>query len=141
VANNGDIRDDIGWPELVKDVANVRDGLAPEERDRMAVMAENYGEAGALALYGPQYGLPTPISSVNSFHDRGYGPFAPENVIVVGEHYSDLLKNFESCRLAGDVHIPYGVRNEESVSHPDIFVCHHLRGNWDEVWAKSQHFG
>ncbi len=141
MANSGDLRDEIGWPEFVKDVADVRDGLAPEERDRMAVLAENYGEAGALALYGPQYGLPVPIAGVNSFHDRGYGPFAPENVIVTGGTYNDLLKNFESCRAAGKVHIPFGVRNEEAVSHPDIFVCHHLRSSWDAVWPKSQHFG
>jgi hypothetical protein len=140
MANSSDLRDQVGWPEFVKDVATVRDGLSPEERDRLAVLAQNYGEAGALALYGPAYGLPTPIASVNSFHDRGYGPFAPENVIVAGGNYDDLMKYFESCRVGSPVHIPYGVKNEEA-AYKVIFVCHHLRQGWDVVWPKNQHFG
>jgi hypothetical protein len=140
MANSGDLRDQVGWPEFVQDVASVRDRLQPEERDRLAILAENYGEAGALALYGPQYGLPTPISGVNSFHDRGYGPFAPENVIVAGGNYNDLIQHFESCRVASPVHIPYGVKNEEA-GYEVLFVCHHLRESWDVLWPKNQHFG
>jgi hypothetical protein len=140
MANSGDLRDQVGWPEFVQQVAGVRDGLLPEERDRVAILAQNYGEAGALALYGPQYGLPTPISGVNSFHDRGYGPFAPENVIVAGGNYDDLMKYFQSCRVGAPVHIPYGVKNEEA-GYKAIYVCHHLRDGWDVVWPKNQHFG
>ncbi|MDQ2841672.1 MAG: glycosyltransferase family 39 protein [Acidobacteriota bacterium] len=140
MAKNPVLLDEIGWPQFVADVAHVRDNLAPSERVHMAVLAENYGEAGALALYGPAYGLPTPISDVNSFHDRGFGPFPSENVIVTGGDYDALLQQFESCRLAGHVHIPYGVQNEESVDHADILVCHHLRRPWSEVWPEAQHF-
>ena len=85
--------------------------------------------------------MPTSISGVNSFHDRGYGPFESENVIVTGGSYDDLVTYFESCRVGGSVHIPYGVRNEEAVDHPFIYVCHHLRRPWAAVWAESQHFG
>jgi 4-amino-4-deoxy-L-arabinose transferase-like glycosyltransferase len=141
MAKNSVLDEEIGWPQFVADVAEVRDNLAPNERVRLAILSENYGEAGALALYGPAYGLPTPISDVNSFHDRGFGPFPPENVIVTGGDYDALLKHFQSCRLAGHVHIPHGVQNEESIDHPDIFVCHSLRQAWSDVWPKSQHFG
>ncbi|HEY0785186.1 MAG TPA: glycosyltransferase family 39 protein, partial [Acidobacteriaceae bacterium] len=70
--NNDDMADEIGWPELAAQVAAVRDRLPEEDRARLAVLANNYGEAGALSLYGPQYQLPTPISSVNTFHQRGW---------------------------------------------------------------------
>ena len=83
------MRDEVGWPEFVAQVAAVRDTLSPEDRSRLAVLANNYGEAGALALYGPQYGLPTPISSTNTFHDRGYGPYEAETVIVTGGELED----------------------------------------------------
>jgi len=139
--NNSDMQDEVGWPELVQQVAAVRDTLSPEDRSKLAVLANNYGEAGAVELYGPQYGLPQPISSTNSFHDRGYGPYDPETVIVLGDDLEDQLKNFEQCSVAAKVRIPYGVRNEESVYHPDILVCRHLRRPWAEVWAKSQEFG
>ena len=53
------------------------------------MLANNYGEAGALELYGPQYGLPEVISSANSFHARGYGAFEPQTVIVTGSSLRD----------------------------------------------------
>ena len=32
-------------------------------------------------------------------------------------------ESFESCRLAGHTWNPYGIKNEETVDHPDIYVC------------------
>jgi 4-amino-4-deoxy-L-arabinose transferase-like glycosyltransferase len=139
--NNYDMANEVGWPEFVAQVAAVRDTLSPQERSSVAILANNYGEAGALSLYGPKYNLPTPISSTNSFHDRGYGLYEPETVIVVGGELNDQLLNFESCSVAANVHLPYGVRNEESVDHPEILVCHHLRRPWPVVWSRSQEFG
>jgi hypothetical protein len=139
--NNQDLADEIGWPEFVAQVAAVRDTLSPEERSHLAVLADNYGEAGALSLYGPLYGLPTPISPVNSFHDRGYGPFSPETVIIVGGNLQDQQLNFEQCSVSAKVVIPYNVKNEESLYHPEILVCHHLRHPWPNVWSKAQRFG
>lgn len=141
LAHSSDLSDEIGWPEFVAAVAAVRDRLPEADRSRLAVLANNYGEAGALALYGPEYGLPTPISSVNSFHDRGFGPYAPETVIVTGSTLASQLRNFESCSVAGHVRIPYGVRNEESMYHPDILVCRRPRRPWPELWAGPQQFG
>jgi hypothetical protein len=131
--NNDDMANEVGWPEFVAQVAAVRDTLSPQDRSRFAILANNYGEAGALSLYGPQHNLPTPISSTNGFHDRSYGPFEADTVIVVGGERNDQLQNFESCSVAAQVHLPYGVRNEESVDHPEILVCHHLRHPWPVV--------
>lgn len=139
--NSSDMADEVGWPEFVQQVAAVRDGLRPEERERLGVLANNYGEAGALELYGPQYGLPVAISSTNSFHARGYGAVEPETLIVTGGELKDQLKNFAECQVAARVAIPYGVRNEEAKDHPVILVCRHLRGKWPVVWGRSQEFG
>jgi hypothetical protein len=141
MTNNSDMADEIGWPEFVAQVAAIRDTLSPEDRTRLAILANNYGEAGALSLYGPQFNLPTPIGSTNDFHDRGYGPFEPETVIVVGGELNDQELNFEHCTVAAEVRIPYGVRNEESVDHPEILICHHLRRPWPTAWSHSQEFG
>jgi hypothetical protein len=92
-------------PEFVAQVAAVRDTLSPEDRTRLAILANNYGEAGALSLYGPQFNMPTPISSTNDFHDRGYGPYEPETVVVVGGELHDQELNFEHCTVAAQVRI------------------------------------
>jgi 4-amino-4-deoxy-L-arabinose transferase-like glycosyltransferase len=141
IKNNGDIRDEYGWPEFVAQVAAVRDTLPAADRAHLAIMAHNYGEAGALALYGPQYNLPTAISETNSFHDRGYGPYEPDTVIVTGTNLEDQLRSFETCTVAARVQMPYNIQNEESADHPEILICRHLRFSWPEAWADSQEFG
>lgn len=63
----GDFVEEIGWPELVETVAQIRDSLPAEDRARMGILAGNYGEAGAINLYGGQYGLPRAISGIIPF--------------------------------------------------------------------------
>ncbi len=138
---DGDLVEEIGWPELVQEVARIRDSLPSEDRRRLGVLAANYGEAGALNLYGPAYQLPTAISGINSFWQRGYGNPPPETLIVLGLSRQFVEKNFASCRLAGHVSNPYNVKNEESGDHPDIFFCRGLVRSWPEFWKDFQYFG
>jgi hypothetical protein len=138
--HNGDLREEIGWDELVKSVAAVRDSLPPEERSNYGVVVGNYGEQGAIEILGPAYGLPMPISGTNSAWYRGYPSPPPSTLIVVG--HGDLAeKMFTSCRLAGHNGNALGVENEESKDHPDIFVCGPPRLPWPEFWDDHQWFG
>jgi 4-amino-4-deoxy-L-arabinose transferase-like glycosyltransferase len=121
--------EEIGWPELVAQVAAVYRALPEAERARTAIYANNYGEAGAIDLYGPRYGLPPAISQVNSYWARGYGDPPPTTVIVLGDDAEGMADPPATCTLAARVRIPHGVQNEES-SHPDIYVCRDLRFRW-----------
>lgn len=138
---NGEFREEIGWPELVETVAQIRDSLPEPDRTRVAILCGNYGEAGAINLYGPRYGLPRAISGVNSFWERGYGDPPPEALIVIGLSRQFLERNFSSCELAGRISNRYRVDNEETRDHPDIFVCRGLRRNWPEFWRNFRHYG
>jgi hypothetical protein len=138
---NGDFREEIGWPELVATVARVRDGLSPQDRVRFGILAGNYGEAGALSLYGTQYGLPRVISGVNSFWQRGYGNPPPQVVIVIGLSRRFVERNFASCEVAAHTWNRFGVANEETSQHPDIFVCRGLRQSWADFWKEHRHYG
>ena len=112
----------VGWPELVEQVAGIYQALPPEQRARAGILAGNYGEAGALDLYGPAYGLPRPISGGNSLWARGYGDPPPETVILVGFERAYAERLFQSCRPVGQVKNRYGVRNEES-EHHNFALC------------------
>jgi hypothetical protein len=138
---HGDFREELGWPELVETVARVRDSLPREDRARLGILAGNYGEAGAINLYGPSYGLPRAISGINSFWLRGYGDPPPERLIVVGIGPRYLGKHFSSCRVVAHTWNRFGVENEETADHPDIFVCGGLRGSWPEFWREFRYFG
>ncbi len=138
---NDDLAEEIGWPELVETVAGIRDSMPPEERVGLGILVGNYGEGGAINLYGPAYGLPPAIGGVNSFWERGYGDPPPETVIVLGLTRASLEKVFQSCQTAGQIRNRYGVANEETKEHADIFICHGLRVSWPEFWKKFRHYG
>ena len=137
----GDYKEELGWPELVQEVARIRDSLPPEERGHLAILGTNYGEAGAINLYGPKYGLPQAISGVNSFWARGYGNPEPQTVIVLGLDQDYLERRFTACRLAGHTPNPYNVKNEETEDHPDIYVCGPPKAGWPEFWKHFRYFG
>jgi 4-amino-4-deoxy-L-arabinose transferase-like glycosyltransferase len=140
-ADNGDFREEIGWPELTSEVARIWNTLPADEKNKTAILAANYGEVGAIDLYGAAFGLPKAISGVNSYWQRGYGDPPPQTLIVLGLSADDVHHLFESCELSGHTMNSYGVKNEETMDHPDIFVCHQLRYPWPEFWTKFRHFG
>ena len=138
---NGDLREEIGWPELVRTVAGIRDSLTPEQQPSMGVIVGNYGEQGAIEMLGPPYHLPLPISLTNSAWLRGYPAQPPTTLIVVGVTGEWVDKIFTGCRLAGHNGNSEGIKNEESQYHPDIFVCGPPRLPWPDFWKKYQSFG
>lgn len=139
--NNGDLREEIGWNELAKTVADIRDSLPAEQRENVGVLVGNYGEQGAIELFGPAYHLPAPISGTNSAWLRGYPTPPPSTLIVLGHSRQYVEKMLTSCRLAGHNTNSYGVKNEESEDHPDIFVCGAPQMPWPEFWKQYQGFG
>ena len=134
-------QEELGWPELVETVAKTRDKLPAEDRAQLGILAGNYGEAGAVNLYGPQYGLPTAISGTNSFWLRGYGDPPPQTLIVLGMPQKFVEENFAACELAAHSWNRYNVPNEETMQHPDIYVCRNLKQPWPEFWRYFRRFG
>ncbi len=139
--NNGDLREETGWPQIVQAVAGIRDTLPPEQRAHAGILVGNYGEAGAVEILGGQYGLPAPISGTNTAWYRGYPTPPPTTLIVLGLSQEYAERMLTGCRVAGHIVNPYGLRNEESEDHPDILVCGGPRLGWPEFWRRFQHFG
>jgi 4-amino-4-deoxy-L-arabinose transferase-like glycosyltransferase len=134
-------REEIGWQELTEHVAQVFNSLPAEERVRTGILAGNYGEGGALNLYGPAMGLPHAMAGTNSFWYRGYDPREPQTVILVGLEKEEAEANFTSCSVAAKNTNRLGVENEESRDHPDIYLCHGLKGSWEDFWKKFRRYG
>jgi Dolichyl-phosphate-mannose-protein mannosyltransferase len=136
-----DLREEIGWDELVKSVATVRDSLPADQQANVGILAGNYGEQGAIELFGPAYHLPPPISMTNSAWLRGYPTPQPTTIIVIGSSLEWADHNFTGCHVAA--HIPYssGVKNEESEYHNDILLCGPPRQPWPVFWNDHERFG
>ncbi len=139
--HNGDLREEIGWDELVRTVAQIRASLPPDEQAHLGITTGNYGEYGAIEILGRGYGLPQPIGTTNSEWLRGYPASPPTTLIVVGLGAKEADSLFTGCRLAARNGNSESVRNEESQFHPDIFVCGPPRKPWAELWKEHHDFG
>lgn len=126
--------EEIGWPELVASVAGVY-----RRNPGAAIYAANYGEAGAINLYGRDHGLPIAISGVNSYWARGYGSRPSSTVILVGTSKEEAGQFFRSCEEAGLITNRYGVENEELGNA--IIVCRDPLLPWPEMWKQARSFG
>jgi hypothetical protein len=139
--NNGDLREEFGWDELVHTVAGIRDSLPPDQQANVGILVGNYGEQGAIEMLGPAYHLPPPISLTNSAWLRGYPTPPPTTLIVVGSSREEVDRALTGCRLAGHNGNSQGIKNEESQYDPDIFVCGPPRQPWAVFWKDHQSFG
>ena len=88
-------KDEIGWPEMVAQTARAWRSLPPAERAQAAILAQNYGEAGALARFGPSLGLPQPLSGHLSWQYWRPARLPQREVLTVG---------LRPQRAARDVH-------------------------------------
>jgi hypothetical protein len=128
-----DYADMLGWPELVNAVAHVYDSLPPEKRAQVVLVGENYGEAGAMELYGPKLGLPRVVSAAGSYWFFGPGEKPGTVVISLGVTREDLEKFYGTVTPAGRVLNDWGVPEEQDVS---IYVGEHPKGTIQQLWPK-----
>ena len=90
--------DQFGWPELVAQVAGIYDSLPAEQRAETGILAGNYGEAGAVDLWGPKYGLPHAVSGHQNYWFWGPGTKQYDNFIVIQWSEDDVQKYCTSYR-------------------------------------------
>jgi 4-amino-4-deoxy-L-arabinose transferase-like glycosyltransferase len=75
--------DQFGWPEMVASVADVYNSLPPDQRTNTAILAGNYGGAGAIDFFGPHYGLPKSISAHQNYYYWGPRQYTGETIILL----------------------------------------------------------
>jgi hypothetical protein len=128
--------DQFGWPELVSQVAQIYNSLPPEERSKTGILTGNYGEAGAIDLFGSKYGLPTAMSGHQTYYYWGTHGIEPVNLITLqyGPRYLNEICN--SVETATTHHNSWGMGEENQA----IYVCHGLRKPLAEIWADQKHW-
>lgn len=118
----------IGWPREVALVNRVA-----TQSHAALVVAQNYGEAGALDFYGSRVPV---YSGHNGFGDWGPPPAATTGpVVLVG--YDTAPAWAQGCREAARVDNGVDVDDEEQ-GHV-VLVCAGPRGTWASVWDEVRH--
>ncbi len=128
--------DRFGWPEMAQTVAGVYNGLPAEVRAKTAIFCQNYGQAGAIDLYGPKYGLPAAISGHQSYFLWGPRDYTGESMIVLNDRKERLEQLFTSVEKVAHVDHPYSMPYQ----HFDVYYCRGLRGSLAQLWPKVKNW-
>lgn len=124
--------DEFGWPEMVETVSGVYNSLAPEERSKTAILAGNYGGAGAIDFFGPRYGLPKSISAHQNYYYWGPRQYTGESIILLEWKLEDAQYWCRSVDQGPKIAPYYGMGWE----HYTILICHNLKKPLPEAWPR-----
>ncbi len=84
--------DQFGWPEMAATVARVYNALPKDVRAHTAIFGQNYGQAGAIDLFGPKYGLPPAISTHQNYFLWGPRDYTGDSMIILDDTQETLEK-------------------------------------------------
>jgi 4-amino-4-deoxy-L-arabinose transferase-like glycosyltransferase len=128
--------DMFGWPEQVEAVARVYHSLAPAERERTVILAGNYGQAGAIDLFGPRHGLPKAVVPHQSYWLWGPGDLPGETIIVLQRDGEAVRRYCAASERGPRVGHPYAMAEE----HYDIWICRGPRETLQQAWPRMKHW-
>jgi hypothetical protein len=130
------LSDRFGWPQMVDGFASRYDALPPDVRARTAIFCGNYGEASAVNIYGPAYGLPTAISGHQNYFYWGWRGFTGESVLTLGANRSDYADNYSEVVDLGPFDVPWTMDHE----HLHYFWLRHRKQSYAETWPQLKYW-
>jgi hypothetical protein len=129
-----DYADQLGWEELTAITNSVYKSIA--EKEKVVIYAENYGQAGAIAVIGKKYDLPEPVSFHESFFywaPKAYGPNIEYMIYINDEIGDDVRAAFENVELMGSISNvnarEYGTR---------VYLCSKPKIPFNELWQQAR---
>lgn len=122
-----------GWRELAMTITQVYNSLPEDDQKKVCVFGQNYGEAGAVDLFGPAPAL----SAHNSYFLWGPGNCTGEVMIVIDDDRETLEELFESVELGATFTckdcMPYENNNP-------IWVVRRLKQPISQLWSRIKHY-
>ena len=128
--------DQFGWEEMAATVGHVYNGLPADVRLKTAILGQNYGQAGAVDLFGPKYGLPPAISGHQTYFLWGPRQYTGESMIVIGDRQEPLQRIFASVEKMARVEHPYSMPYE----HVNVYYCQGLRQPLKQLWPRVKNW-
>jgi len=136
---NYDLGEEISWPSLVALVAREYQARPAAQRALTAILAGNYGEAGAIERYGPGDGLPQAYSGANNFWLWGPPPAADNAAIAVNVDPGLLRREFAHVRQIATFWNGLGVEDDEQ--GVPVYLATGLRTAWASAWPAFRRYG
>jgi len=130
------LSDRFGWPQMVQGFATRYDALPPQERAQTAIFCGNYGEASAVNILGPAYGLPTAISGHQNYFYWGWNGYTGESVLTLGNDPSDYTDKYAQVVDLGAFDAPWIMDHE----HLHYFWLRHRKIPYAAAWPSLRYW-
>jgi hypothetical protein len=130
------LSDRFGWPQMVEGFAARYNALPPDARAQTAIFCNNYGEAGAVNILGPKYGLPAAISGHQNYFYWGWNGYTGESVLTLGEKREDYTKSYAEVIDLGPFDAPWIMDFE----HRRYFWLRHRKLFYAADWQEFKHW-
>jgi hypothetical protein len=125
--------DQFGWREIVAETAKAYNQLPPGERATCAIFAQDYGQAGAIDFFGPQYGLPPALSGHQTYYLWGPRGYSGNCLIVLDDSQEVLEGLFEKVEFVGTSD-DNAYALERNVP---VFICRRAKfGSLESLWPQ-----
>jgi hypothetical protein len=129
--------DRFGWSDLVAQVSAIYHALPPNEQAVTGIFAGNYGQASAINLFGPKYGLPVAISGHQNYWIWGpHGYTGQEMIIINGSTPEEMKQYYASCKIVGVRNHPLAMPWERG----NIYLCYGRKKTYAADWNDLKHY-
>lgn len=110
------------WKKTMAELKQVFDSLPANEKKDCKIWGKHYGQAGAINLFGAEFGLPKAFSYHGSFYSWAPNGKMPNTVIALSYRVGDFFDPyFGKVTLIKTIYNPYADNEEEL--YQKIYVC------------------
>jgi len=130
------LSDRFGWEEMAQGFAARYNALPPEERAKTGIFCGNHGEASAVNVLGPKYGLPVAISGHQNYFYWGWHGYTGESMLTLGDDAKNYSKSYEQVIDLGAFDAPWIMDHE----HLHYFLLKHRRVSYAAEWPEFKYW-
>jgi hypothetical protein len=126
------IADRFGWEEMVDQVAGIYDSVRSEIKEETGIITGNWGQAGAIHLFGRKYSLPEPVSLHGWYYFETLRTHeVKDNYLSIGLSRDGLQTIFKEVIPCGIYTHPYCMPYE---NNKPIYLCRKPKFDLKTYW-------
>jgi hypothetical protein len=139
VAANYDAGETVGWPAFVAEIGGAYRQIPARYRDSTAILASNYGEAGAVDRYGRALGLPHAYGVQDGYWYWGPPPASATSALAVGFTEAQLSRLCAAPSLLAVLDNHRQIHDDEQGAR--VWFCPQLDDPWAVSWPRLRVIG